>query len=57
METVTNRDLLEKFKESYPELEVESAKPLDISLLKKRMGITINLKSGDVLLYFPTKDC
>lgn len=57
METVTNRDLLEKFKESYPELEVESAKPLDISLLKKRMGITINLKSGDVLLYFPAKDC
>ena len=53
METVTNRDLLERFEVTYPKIEVAKAKPLDVSLLKKRQGVTLMLKNGDILLYFP----
>lgn len=50
---VTNYTLAELFKSLYPDLTVKNVAPLDVSMLKKRMGITVTLDNGDVMLYFP----
>lgn len=53
---MTNQDILEDFEVLYPEMKVKNAKPLDVSTLKRRQGITIELKNGDILLYFPKEE-
>ena len=50
---ITNGDLFNKFKTDYPDLEVEDYRPFHLDFVGDRLGITIWLKNGDILLYFP----
>ena len=50
---MTNGQLFNKFKEDYPGLEVEDYRPMHLDFVRDRIGITVWLKNGDILLYFP----
>jgi len=53
---MTNGDIFKLFKERFPELEVDDYRPLDHAFAEERSGITIWLKNGDMLLYFPNTE-
>ena len=50
---VTNEDLFNIFRGAYPEMPVSDYRPLDLAFTKDRLGITIFMDNGDILLYFP----
>ena len=50
---ITNGQIFNKFKEDYPDLEVEDYRPMHLDFVRDRIGITRWLKNGDILLYFP----
>lgn len=52
---ITNETLFEYFKKHYPQLidEISDYRPLSDMFISERKGITIFLKNGDVIQYYP----
>ena len=46
-------DILEIFHRCYPDIEVDSTRPLSDLYIGDRKGCTIFLKNGDIIQYFP----
>lgn len=53
---MTNRDILDIFESRYPDIKVDDYRPLWDEFVKDKEGITIWLKNGDMLMYFPKTD-
>ena len=53
---MTNQKLINLFRERFPDIDIDDARPYDIELIKGRVGITIYLKNGDILQYFPNPE-
>jgi len=49
----TNGEVFAEFKAKYPDMKVEDYRPLWDEFVKGKVGITIWLDNGDILLYFP----
>ena len=51
---MTNGDVLQIFKEKYPDVSVDDYRPLsDMFIPQSQPGIVIWAKEGDVIVYFP----
>ena len=53
---ITNEKLINLFHKRFPDIDIDDARPYDIELVKGRFGITIYLKNGDILQYFPNPE-
>ena len=53
MKPMTNGEMMKLFLENYPELECSDYRPLAQEFVKDRAGITIWLKNGDIIQWFP----
>ena len=50
---MTNSEIYNKFRLSYPDLHVDDYRPISDFLTDNRQGITVFLKNGDILVYYP----
>ena len=52
---MTNGDILQRLYDGYPEIadKVKDYRPLCVDFVRGRIGITVWLENGDMLLYFP----
>lgn len=50
---LTNENIYHKFVETYPKLLIDDYRPLSVESTGNKVGITIWLKNGDVIHYFP----
>lgn len=53
---MTNEKLIRLFKQRFPDIDVDDFRPWSIELVKGRFGITVYLKNGDILQYFPNPE-
>ena len=50
---MTNGEIYNKFRLNYPDLDVDDYRPISDFLTDNRQGITVFLKNGDILVYYP----
>ena len=51
---LVNKEIMDMFKENYPNIEVEDYRPLCPQLFTANLqGVTIWLKNGDIIQYYP----
>lgn len=50
---MTNEQIMNIFKENYPEMEIDDYRPLVLDFAHDKKGITIWTKNGDLIFYFP----
>ena len=52
---MTNKEILEIFKEKYPETNISDYRPLSARFVKDMQGVTIWTEKGDIIFFFPGK--
>ena len=51
---MTYNDLIDKFEDAFPFAEIDDYRPVCHELFEKdKVGITIWLKNGDMIVYYP----
>lgn len=50
---MTNKEILEIFKEKYPEMNISDYRPLSALFVEDMQGITIWTDKGDIIFFFP----
>ena len=51
---MTNKEILDKFINTYPSIQINDYRPICHQLFtEERQGITIWLKNGDIIEYYP----
>ena len=53
---MTNEDLYQLFRSTYPEIKTVNYRPAESMFVKGKVGITIWTDNGDMLMYFPNPD-